>query len=193
MLTATPRPVPRREASPCHPERGPGWLGPKASPSPRSRARATEEALMAAEVPEAAAAGTPRLGLGRGGMALQPSGLPLGSRPRSEHLRSVWVPHASSSQGASAQQVGRPGSAPACPPEGDIPGPSFPGAGRRQRAPARPQTPEWMASALPRLLQWPPPPGSAGAPVPAPRSGLAFHHWTPSGPCTRSVCPQVPL
>lgn len=46
----TLRPGPRRPAW-CHPERGPGWPGPKALPSLPSRAQATEEALMASEAP----------------------------------------------------------------------------------------------------------------------------------------------
>ena len=46
----TLRPVPNGPAW-CHPERGPGWLGPKALPSLPSQAQATEEALMAKEAP----------------------------------------------------------------------------------------------------------------------------------------------
>lgn len=64
----TPKPVPRRPAW-CHPERGPGWLGPKAFPDPPSQAQATEEALMRARSPEATAAGAAWASLGLGGGA----------------------------------------------------------------------------------------------------------------------------
>lgn len=135
----TLRPGPRRPAW-CHPERGPGWLGPKALPSLPSRARATEEALMAKEAPRGCCSWR---GVGLAGPRRGSSMFPAAPRP---------PPGPRAQRLSSCGQCGCP--AHPCPqellcsnssdqgphtPRRKNHGPSFPSGGRRQRAPMHPQ------------------------------------------------------
>lgn len=165
----TLRPGPRRPAW-CHPERGPGWLGPKALPSLPSRARATEEALMAKEAPRGCCSWR---GVGLAGPRRGSSMFPAAPRP---------PPGPRAQRLSSCGQCGCP--VHPCPqellcsnnsdqgphtPRRKNHGPSFPG--RRQRAPHPPSSPT-VSLPWPDFFRDTVPPtytaGRIGAPGPAP-------------------------